>query len=41
MATGGGGLSIGLGALAALLNWPIQEKPVARLSALDAQTVKA
>lgn len=34
-------LSIGLGVLAALLNWPIQEKPVARLSALDAQTAKA
>lgn len=34
-------LSIGLGVLAALLNWPIQEKPVARLSALDAQAAKA
>jgi MFS family permease len=34
-------LSIGLGVLAALLNWPIQEKPVARLSALEPQAAKA
>ena len=34
-------LSIGLGVLAALLNWPIQEKPVARLAPQDAQAAKA
>jgi predicted MFS family arabinose efflux permease len=34
-------LSIGLGVIAALLNWPISERPVARLAALDAQASKA
>ena len=34
-------LSIALGVLAALLNWPIQEKPVPRLTAAGARAVSA
>ena len=34
-------ISIALGLLAALINWPIQEKPVARLAATSARPVGA
>jgi predicted MFS family arabinose efflux permease len=34
-------ISIALGLLAALINWPIQEKPVARLAATGARPVGA
>jgi hypothetical protein len=34
-------ISIGLGVLAALVNWPIQEKPVARLAPAGAQPARA